>query len=230
MGSSADAVPAISFTIPYYDNAGYLAEAIDSVRAQTESDWELIVVDDAGPEPAHDLVAAYGDERITYVRNERNLGLARNWNECLRHVRAPFATVLHGDDRLDPAYAAKVLAAHAAHPDVSIVFTDVRIIGPDGQPARTMADIAKRFARRSRDDHDLAGDGDLAVLLAGNYILCPTLCFRVAVVVANRSTRGGASCPTGTSPVASCWRATRCTASANRCSSTGATPAARPAR
>jgi len=174
--------PAISFAIPYYRNVAYLLETIKSVRNQTIADWELIVVDDAGPEPAHDLVDAIGDPRISYVRNVTNLGLARNWNECVRLSRAPLVNVVHADDRLHPDYAARVLDAAARHPDAAAVFTDVTIIGPDGEPTRTLPDLAKRLVPRPRHDHELAGDRSLAGLLAGNYILCPTLCLRPAIV------------------------------------------------
>ena len=133
--------PRISFTIPYYDNRPYLAEAIASVRAQTVEDWELVVVDDRGPEPAEDLVSAIVDDRVSYVRNEENLGLAGNWNECVRRATAPWVTVLHGDDRLLPAYAERVLAvAEAPRPagqTLAAVFTDVVTIGRTGEPTTT---------------------------------------------------------------------------------------------
>ena len=69
-------MPRISFTIPYYDNRSFLAQAIASVRNQTMPDWDLTVVDDDGPEPAADLVEGLADPRIRYVRNATNLGLA----------------------------------------------------------------------------------------------------------------------------------------------------------
>lgn len=168
--------PRISFAIPYYDNRTYLAEAVASVRAQTMQDWELTVVDDCGPEPAHELVAALGDPRVTYVRNVRNLGLSGNWNECVRLARGPWVTLVHGDDRLLPTYAERVLAVAEARPHLVSVFTDVVTIGPTGAPITTAADFAKRFFPRPKTDHDLRGDAATAVLLAGNYILCPTLC------------------------------------------------------
>ncbi len=184
------AVPRISFAIPYYDGLGYLREAIDSIIAQTDHDWELVVVDDRGPEPAGDLVAGYDDPRVTYVRNERNLGLAGNWNECVRRTRAPLLTILHGDDRLFPEYAARVLAAADAHPDVAAVFTDSVSIGSDGEPTRTLADRVKDRMPRPSGDHLLQGDDDLAGLLRGNYIICPSLCLRREQVGAAPFTEG----------------------------------------
>lgn len=174
--------PTISFAIPYYRNVYYLLEAIDSVRQQTVHDWELIVVDDAGPEDARVAVERIGDARISYVRNDVNLGLAGNWNECIRRCGAPLVTVLHADDRLAPTYAARVLDGARIRPDAAAVFTDVSIIGADGSPTLTAPDIAKRLVPRKKHDHDVRGDRDLAGLLAGNYILCPTLCMRPAIV------------------------------------------------
>lgn len=170
--------PRITFAIPYYRGRDYLGEAIRSVLAQTESDWELLVVDDCGPEPAEDIVAGFDDPRISYVRNAQNLGLAGNWNECVRLATAPWVTILHGDDRLLPAYAARVLAAAEREPDITALFTDTVNIDGDGAPTRTLADVVKGLLPRRKGDHVLAGDDDLAGLVAGNYIVCPTLCLR----------------------------------------------------
>ena len=175
----------ISFAIPYFDNPGYLSEAIASVRSQTIADWELVVVDDAGPQPAEDVVASLGDTRVRYVRNRTRLGLPANWNECLRLCRGPLATLLHGDDRLLPTYAEEVLAASADRPDVAAVFTRTRIIGEDGAQSRTPVDLAKSLLSRGRDLGELRGDDGLAVLLGANLIYCPTLAIRRSLVGAD---------------------------------------------
>jgi len=172
------ASPCITIAIPYYRGRDYLDEAIRSVLAQTASEWLLLIVDDCGPEPADDVVAAFDDPRISYVRNESNLGLAGNWNECVRLATTPWVTILHGDDRLMPAYADRVLAAASAEPGVTALFTDTINIDGDGAPTRTLADVAKGLLPRRKDDHVLKGDDDLAGLLAGNYIVCPTMCLR----------------------------------------------------
>jgi glycosyltransferase involved in cell wall biosynthesis len=172
--------PSISFAIPYYDNLGYLAEAIESVRCQTFTDWELVVVDDAGPASAEVLVTSLGDGRVRYLRNEANLGLAGNWNRCIDAARSDWVTLLHADDRLEPAYAAAVTEAATDHPLVAAVFTDASTVGVDGEPVRSLPDLAKRFARRPRRDHSVGGDDGLASILSNNYVFCPSLCYRKA--------------------------------------------------
>jgi len=177
-----DRTPRLSFAIPYYRGLGFLGEAIDSVLAQDMSDWELLVVDDHGPEPADRLVASYADPRVRYVRNTVNLGLGGNWNECVRLSRAPLVTVLHGDDRLLPGYAAAVLAAAEAHPGAAAVFTDAFNIDGDGRRTLTLADRVKNHLPRPTGDHLVHGDDGLAGLLFGNYIICPSLCLRRTAV------------------------------------------------
>lgn len=181
-GSPSATPPRISFAIPYYRGLGYLREAIDSVIAQNFDDWDLVVVDDRGPEPAGDLVASYADPRLRYVCNEVNLGLGGNWNECVRLSRAPLVTVLHCDDRLLPDYARTVVAAADAHPDVAAVFTDAFNIDAEGSRTLTLADRVKNRLPRPSHDHRVRGDVDLAGLLYGNYIICPSLCLRRSVV------------------------------------------------
>jgi glycosyltransferase involved in cell wall biosynthesis len=174
--------PPITFAIPYYAGLRYLAEAIESVLAQTLDDWALVVVEDAGPEPAGDLVASYRDERISYVLNDHTLGLAGNWNRCVREVRSPLVTLLHGDDRLRPAYAERVTAAARAHPLAAAVFTGATVIGSDGAPTWTAVDVYKGWLTRRRGDHVIRDDRGLSRLVAGNYIVCPTLCLRREIV------------------------------------------------
>ena len=163
---------------PLLPGLGYLREAIDSVLAQTFDDWELVVVDDRGPEPADEVVAGYADPRISYVRNEQNVGTGRQ----LERVRPPrpgtLVTLLHNDDRLLPSYVARVVEAAGRHPEVDALFTDARIIGSDGRPDDHLADRVKQALPRRKEDHVLFGDADLAGLLAGNYIVAPTLCLR----------------------------------------------------
>src|SRR3954452_17092921 len=119
--------PAITFAIPYYSNADYLLEAVARVRAHTIDEWERLVVDDAGPEPAGERVDALGDPRIRYIRNTSHLGLAGNWKEGPPLAGAPWVTLLHADARLRPDYAAAVLAAARQSPEVAAVFTDATI-------------------------------------------------------------------------------------------------------
>ena len=56
-----------SIIIPTYNRAAFLPKAIESVLAQTCTDWELIVVDDGSIDNTREVVAQYNDKRITYI-------------------------------------------------------------------------------------------------------------------------------------------------------------------
>lgn len=174
-------MPAITFAIPYYRDAALLARAVASVQAQTIDDWELVVVDDAGPDgpAAAALVAGLGDERARYVRHDVNLGLAGNWNRGLAVASAPVVTLLHADDELAPRYAELVLAAHDRHPHTAAVFCATEIVDGEGRPLRSFPDAVKRVvAPRPTVDLVVEGDRGLASLMRGQYVFCPTLAFR----------------------------------------------------
>lgn len=174
--------PAITFAIPYHRGLHYLERAVASVVTQTRDDWTCTVVDDHGPEPeeAAALVAGFGDERIRYVRNERNLGLAGNWNHALRFAAAPLVTLLHSDDALRPGYADAVVRAHARHPGCTAVYTRARVVGPDDEPVFSFPDRIKRFIEPRRSgDVEVVGEAGLERLLRGQFIFCPALCYRV---------------------------------------------------
>jgi glycosyltransferase involved in cell wall biosynthesis len=175
--------PAITFAIPYYSGVDYLQQAIASVQAQTRDDWECIVVDDAGPESAAAAVLALGDPRVRYERNPENLGLGGNWNRGLSLATAPLVTLLHADDELLPGYADAVVRAHAANPDAVAVYTRASVIGPDGAPVFSFPDRVKRVIEgRARGTTIVSGEAGLERLLRGQFIFCPTLCYRRAAL------------------------------------------------
>ncbi|AKL72390.1 glycosyl transferase [Actinobacteria bacterium IMCC26256] len=174
--------PRITFAIPFYSGVPYLRRAIESVREQSLQDWVCIVVDDAGAETDTEAaVASYGDTRIRYVRNQNNLGLAGNWNEALRISDTPLVTLLHSDDELMPGYGEAVIAAHVAHPNAVAVFTRASIIDTDSKPVFSFPDRIKRITESLKGSAaTVSGEQGLNGLLRGQYIFCPTLCYRAS--------------------------------------------------
>ena len=171
--------PRISFAIPYYRGREYLRETLMGLQGQTLSDWEAVVVDDAGPEPAEDIVASLGDPRIRYERNPSNLGLAGNWNRALHATGAPLVTVLHADDIARPDYAATMVALMARHPTAAAGHCRVGIIDDVGAPKSSLPDRVKDVVRpRGSGDIVTCGPDGLAEFIRGSWIYCPTLCFR----------------------------------------------------
>lgn len=100
--SSKMVSPRVSIIIPTYNHARFLRTALDSVRAQTISDWEAIVVNNYSDDDTIDIVAAYGDPRIQLVNFANHGVIAASRNHGLSLTNAPFVAFLDSDDTWFP--------------------------------------------------------------------------------------------------------------------------------
>ena len=73
--------PSISVIMPVYNAEKYLREAIDSVLAQTYTNFELLLINDGSKDSSKDIILSYHDPRIRYVENEKNLKLIATLNK-----------------------------------------------------------------------------------------------------------------------------------------------------
>ncbi len=175
MPGDAD-IPTIA--VPYCRQPGFLRQAVDSVFAQSDPRWRLIVIDDAAAEPAAVVLADHVDGRLKVLRNDHRVGIGGNWNRALDAADSDVVTLLHADDRLRPDYLRVITAALQRWPRAAMVATGVNVIGANDRPRHTIADVVKRCARRPAGDYLLRGDDGLAALLANNTIYSPTLTYR----------------------------------------------------
>lgn len=84
--------------MPSYNTANYIAESIASVRRQTYTNWELIIVDDCSSDNTDAVVAGFDDPRIRYLKNEVNSGAAVSRNRALREAKGKWIAFLDSDD------------------------------------------------------------------------------------------------------------------------------------
>ncbi len=125
----------VAVIIPTFNQAHFLADAINSVLAQTRQANEIIVVDDGSTDDPAAVVAQFPEVRL--IRQE-NRGLSGARNTGLRGCTASYVVFLDSDDRLMPRALEAGLACIAARPDCAFVYggvhpisEDGRIIGPD---------------------------------------------------------------------------------------------------
>lgn len=89
----------VSIIMPSYNTARYIDETINSVLKQTYTNWELIIVDDCSPDNTDEIVKPYlSDERIIYLKNEKNSGAAVSRNRALREAKGKWIAFLDSDD------------------------------------------------------------------------------------------------------------------------------------
>jgi glycosyltransferase involved in cell wall biosynthesis len=105
--------PAVSVCIPTYNGGRFIGQAIESVLRQSFFDFELVIVDDASTDGTVARIEQFNDARIRLIRNEKNLGLAANWNKAVESCSAPLVKLLCHDDVIYPSCLATQVAAMA---------------------------------------------------------------------------------------------------------------------
>lgn len=123
----------ISFILPAYKGK-YLRESIDSILAQDYTDFELIVVDDCSPDSIREIVDSYDDKRVSYYRNEQNIGgkdLVAQWNHCLEYAKGDYVILATDDDLYEPNFLSTFVPLIEKYPDVNMF--RARILQVDSQ-------------------------------------------------------------------------------------------------
>jgi glycosyltransferase involved in cell wall biosynthesis len=115
--------PLVSVVIPAYNAAPFLADAIDSILAQSYPHFEIIVIDDASTDDTWEVAGRYADKdpRVRVYRNAQNLGIAGNRNRGVALAQGAYLAWQDADDISLPSRLEKQVRLLEAHPDVAIV-------------------------------------------------------------------------------------------------------------
>jgi glycosyltransferase involved in cell wall biosynthesis len=154
--------------IPTFGEPAFLAEAIESVLAQTHRRWRIVVSEDG---PGSDAVAAIvgrytGDDRVAYRATGTHVGAAANLTSLVRTGSAPYIAILHDDDRWDAGYLDARLRFLEAHPDCAFVFSGNTDIDEAGT---TTGHSSFTLEERSYDPSEFA-----PILFRRNVVCAPT--------------------------------------------------------
>ncbi|MFQ6028103.1 MAG: glycosyltransferase family 2 protein [Dehalococcoidia bacterium] len=128
--------PTISVVMPTYNRGYIIRRAIDSVIAQTCTDWEMVIVDDGSNDDTEEIIASYGDSRIVYLRQDsakkgaaaaRNLGIATS--------RGEYVAFIDSDDEWLPQKLEKQLEVFQTTDleNVGVVICGRKIFEPQGE-------------------------------------------------------------------------------------------------
>lgn len=125
--------PTVSVVVPTYNRKVALARALRSVLAQTWSDWELIVVDDASTDETEAVARSFDDGRLVYVRHSRNSGGGAARNTGIRGAHGKYVAFLDSDDEWFPEKLAHDIEAFATPGDrVGLVYCGKELVDGDG--------------------------------------------------------------------------------------------------
>jgi glycosyltransferase involved in cell wall biosynthesis len=114
--------PLFSVLIPAHNHADYLAEAIQSVLAQTYTNFEMIIVDDASSDNTADVISQFNDPRIKYIVHGKNRGLSAARNTGIRASSGKFIAFLDADDFFHPEKIQSHLDFIEQHPEIAVTY------------------------------------------------------------------------------------------------------------
>lgn len=116
--------PAVSVIIPTYNRAKTIERAVNSVLNQTFSDLELLVVDDCSTDDTAEIIKNYKDERLVYIRHEKNRGEGGARNTGIQNSRAEYIAFLDSDDEWLPDKLSKQLQLiQESLPNIGVVYS-----------------------------------------------------------------------------------------------------------
>ena len=140
----------VSICIPVYNGAKTIERALASAVNQTYKNIEIVVVDNCSDDNTVDIVLNTKDERILFFQNEKNIGMAGNWNECLNRAKGKYIHFLCADDTLAEDCIKKKMEMMNHYHDIVIITNSTDIINPEG----------KCIMHRKRYKHTVIIDGN----------------------------------------------------------------------
>lgn len=159
--SPAARTPLVSIALPVYNGADTVAPVIESVLAQTCSDLELVISDNASTDGTQEICRQFArqDRRVVLRRHPTNVGLLNNFISAADHATGRYLRWIGDDDSLEPDYLARVLDVFAAQERCDVVTTQIVYTDDDGvetldtrydPSALASADPVERFAEMLR--------------------------------------------------------------------------------
>lgn len=163
--TSSVSIPKVSLCIPVRNGERYLQESLASCTKQSFQDIEIIVVDNCSTDNTENLVKKLQkhDDRITYIRNDTNIGLIGNFNKCLEYARGEYIKFLCSDDLLHPECLELMVPHLDEDKTIQLVVSGRLILDADGKPIS--------LSRYSSVNEKVAGKKVIRKCLFGrNYI------------------------------------------------------------
>jgi glycosyltransferase involved in cell wall biosynthesis len=132
----------VTVGIPTYNRSEMLKQAIESVLAQSFTDFRLLVSDNASEDDTAAVVRSFGDERIDYQRSARNIGAAANFRRLLDLADSDYLLILPDDDSLYPGYLQAAVDVLERFDNVGLAHCAFDLIDDGSRVVRRMHPVA----------------------------------------------------------------------------------------
>ena len=113
----------VSIVIPCYSMGRYILEALESISAQTYTNWEILAVDDLGPKDGtEEIVLAFAKNhpthRIEFIKHTKNKGVSAARNKGIKNAKGNFIALLDPDDFWLPEHLEKAVSKFKSDEDL----------------------------------------------------------------------------------------------------------------
>ena len=135
----------ISICVPTYNRSNLIGELLDSILAQTYTNFEIIITDNSDNLETKELIESkYKDERIKYFKNEKNLGTGGNTMKAFEYVKGEYLTFTPDDDIwVDKDKLQKQVKFLENHRDINIVYSNAKSVDYNGNELEEFSSIYK---------------------------------------------------------------------------------------
>lgn len=150
-------MPEVSIFLTSYNHGKFLRECIDSVLAQTYSDFELLIWDDASTDDSWQIISSYKDSRIRTFRNKTPMRGGMNYSNAIERglLYGNYIAMHHSDDAWLPEKLEKQMAVFKANPELASVFTLAEMIDENSLPfTKTKHAYSNIFDQPNRSRHE----------------------------------------------------------------------------
>jgi len=165
----------VSIVLTYFNRKEYIMDQLNSILGQTYKNWQLIIIDDCSTDGSEKMLREFietnSDRRIEYVKNERNLGLAKNFEKGLQFASGEFVAVCDSDD----VWFSDKLERQVSflkNNNFGMVYSDLVVVD-ENLKILEKSFIKKYLSFFSDQKNDTFGE-----LINDNHITAPTILFR----------------------------------------------------
>jgi glycosyltransferase involved in cell wall biosynthesis len=141
-----------SIILPVKNGGNYVKQCVASILAQTNKNFNLIILENCSTDGTAEWLAALNDERISIVPAQAPLSISENWGRILHTDKNEFITIIGHDDVLLPHYIEEMNSLIDAHPEASLYQSHFNFINADSKKIRTCLPMDER-----QQAHELLG-------------------------------------------------------------------------
>ena len=124
--------PFISICIPVFNGEKYINTCVESVLGQNYENFELLILDNCSTDSTASIIFDIKDDRIKYIKNDKNIGSISNFNRCIDLATGDLFLLLPHDDLLLPN-SIENFANIFTNPDIGFAYSAINVIDEQGE-------------------------------------------------------------------------------------------------